>query len=186
MKKLVLILLILGFIIPVSAQKIIRLDELRVSNSKEALKFDTNTNTLNLEIPESYIGEFMENPLGFIQSNFNIKEVITENSDLNYSNYEVSFNSTKGFLNAQYDKIGDLKRSYFEFNNVRLPYQTSVDLFQKNQGWSIVKTKHIAYSKEWDVTKEYYKVKIAKGNQSKNLKINVGPNKIKEKLASVQ
>lgn len=186
MKKLVLILLIMGFVIPVSAQKIIRLDELKMSYSKETLQFDSNSNTLNLNIPESYIGEFMKNPLGFVKKNFDINEVIVANSSLNYETYDVTFNSTKGYLNAQYDKIGDLKKSNFEFKNVRLPYQTSVDLFQKNQGWSIVKTKHIGYSKEWNVNKEYYKVKMAKGNKTKNLKINVGPDKIKERLASVQ
>src|SRR5210317_1774941 len=107
MKKLVLILLIMGFVIPVSAQKIIRLDELKMSYSKETLQFDSNSNTLNLNIPESYIGEFMKNPLEFVKKNFDINEVIVANSSLNYETYDVSFNSTKGYLNAKYDKIGD-------------------------------------------------------------------------------
>ncbi|MFD1095871.1 hypothetical protein [Salegentibacter chungangensis] len=185
MKKIILIVLFLSFVISsAQAQKVVRLEELKMTYSPESLILDPNTNSLSIVVSENYAGEFAENPLVFVRENFDIYQFIEANADSDFISYEVNFRTGKGFLDAEYDKEGNLLSSYSDFKNIALPYQMIVDIAKSNPGWQIVKNRHVAISNEWDITKEYYKVKLADGNKRKNVKIDLGPRKFNEGLAS--
>lgn len=175
MKNLFFLFLFVAFGFQLQAQQVVRLDELRMTLTLDDLKVDPNSNSLRLFIPEEYTGEFAENPLMFVKQKFNISEFIEANEDSEFDNYRVSFRSSKGRLNAVYDKDGNLTSSSQIFKNVYMPYRTTVDLLKQNQDWVIASNKHVAISREWNIEKDYYKVKLRKGKARKTVRLDMIP-----------
>lgn len=184
MKKLFLSLLFIGFIGVMQAQ-VVELKEARVILSADDWRMDPNTNSVTIQIPELYAGEFSANPLKFVRDNFDIASFIDANRNQKYEGYSVVFNTGKGHLNTEYDKHGNLMRSYQQFKDVYMPYETTVEILKNNPDSYVVGNKHIAYSKEWSITKEFYKVKLqnADGKQRKTVKVNVMPGQSQLSLA---
>lgn len=185
MKNFIVLMLFLGFLSSGHAQKIVRLDELKMTYSPAALKVSPNTNSISFIIPEAYNGEFTKNPLLFVYQKFDISDFIEANKKSKFDSYQVSFRSLKGYLNAEYDKHGNMQKANHVFKDVKLPNSTVVEVLKANKGWSIAGNKHVAFSKEWNIEKEYYKIKLENGNKKKVVRIDLAPSSVKEGVAGI-
>lgn len=170
MKKLMLALLLFGFI--ASGHSQILLKETKVDYRPETMKLDPISNTLVLEIPEKKYGEFEKDPLAFVRNQFDIQKVIRDNKDVKYDFYQVYFKTSKGKLTTHFDEDGDLVSSLQKFKNVKLPDEARLRILQDYRNAVFVSNQYRAVSKGWDIQKELYKVKIKDGNRTRRLKIN--------------
>ncbi|MDR9456229.1 MAG: hypothetical protein RI572_02360 [Salegentibacter sp.] len=174
MKKLIFSIVFMGIVFSSYAQKVIRLDEVTMELSSEALKLDPDSHALTVSIPEKYTGHFNESPLRFVRENFDIQKFIAANRDSDYDIYEVSFKTNKGDLKVKFNEQGELLTSHQVFKNVKMPYETTVSILKQNPNYSIVGNKHIASSRNsWVLDKEFYKIKLRNGSKSKNIKVNL-------------
>ncbi len=106
MRTLIVLLLLVGFISTSQAQQITELEEAKVNFALDVVKISSNLDEYTFTVKENYTGEFLENPIAFIKENFDIKDLITSINNDKYDEYLVTFKSSKGFLEAYYDKDG--------------------------------------------------------------------------------
>lgn len=170
MKKLIIVLLLFGFIGTGHSQ--ILLKETKLEYRPESMKLDPVSNTLTIKISEKSYGEFNRDPLAFVKNQFDIQRVLKDNEKEDYDSYQVSFKSTKGHLLANFDGDGDLISSFQKFKNVRLPEDARMQILQQYRDAVITGNKHVAISKGWDVQKEFYKVKLRDGDKTRTVKVN--------------
>ncbi|NJY63805.1 hypothetical protein HC174_13730 [Salinimicrobium sp. CDJ15-81-2] len=170
MKKLIIVLLLFGFIGTGHSQ--ILLKETKLEYRPESMKLDPVSNTLTIKISEKSYGEFNKDPLAFVKNQFDIQRVLKDNEKEDYDSYQVSFKSTKGHLLANFDGDGDLISSFQKFKNVRLPEDARMQILQQYRDAVITGNKHVAISKGWDVQKEFYKVKLRDGDKTRTVKVN--------------
>jgi hypothetical protein len=173
MKNVIFYLFLVCGIATGQAQDVIELDETRLTYSPNAILIDSDLNSTELIIAESYSGEFEENPMRFMLENFDITSYIEKVQDKKYDSYLITFRSRKGFLEAEYDKQGRLGRTYLRFKNIVLPSNMITDLHRKYEGWKMVRNIHVASGHGGFLSKDVYKVKLKKGRETKNLKIGV-------------
>ncbi|MEG9326849.1 hypothetical protein V6B16_02785 [Salinimicrobium catena] len=169
MKTLILCLLLMGFTAIGHSQ--IVLEETRVDYVPYSMKVDPVTNSVTLKIPESYYGEFQEDPLAFIEDNFSIDQFIRENEEHDFDSYEVYFKSMKGNVKASYDKDGEMVSTYQRFKNVNLPDDVKLEILRQFRHSRVLKNSHVVTSKNWMIDKEFYKVKIQDGDKVRRLRI---------------
>jgi hypothetical protein len=79
--------------------------------------------------------------------------------------------SKKGQLIAMFDKDGELVSSKQRFKNKRLPLDVQAELARLYSGAVVNKVKSFTNSKGWDITKEYYKVKLDDGTKIRRVRI---------------
>ena len=174
MKKLILSLLCFSIVGMVYSQGIIKLDELRMEFNPKSLELDESSNSLTFNVSEDYVGQFHANPLKYARENFSIEDFIEANQDKSYDKYIVSFITNKGKLKINYNKDGDVISSSQRFTDINLPNRTIVKVLKANEGYRIVGTKHLAFTKSgWAIDKEFYRVKLENGKSKKNVKMNV-------------
>ncbi|WP_081211714.1 hypothetical protein [Salegentibacter sediminis] len=174
MKKLIFSIVLMGIVFSSYAQKVIRLDEVTMELSSEALKLNPDSQTLIVNLPEKYTGHFNESPLRFVRENFDIQKFIIANRDADYEHYDVYFKTNKGDLKVRFNNKGDLLTSYQVFKDVKMPYATAVSILKQNPNYSIVGNKHIASSRNsWTLDKEFFKVKLRNGSKSKNIRVDL-------------
>lgn len=169
MKNLILCLALIGFI-SVSHSQIV-LKETRVEYKPVSMEVDPATNSVSLVIPESYYGEFQEDPLTFIQDKFNVNQLIQENKKMKFDSYQVYFDSKKGSVLANFDKDGSLVSTYQRFKDVSLPDDVKMQILQNYKNSKVVSNRHIMATKNFLIEKEFYRVKIQDGNKTRKLKI---------------
>lgn len=169
MKKVILCLLLFGFISSGHSQ--ILLKEAKVNYRPESMKIDPNSNNLVIKIPEKVAGEFQKDPLLFMRTQFDIQKFIVDNEDLNYDSFLVNFKTRKGYLEANFDKRGDLVSSYQKFKNVRLPENARLQILAKYRDAAILSNKYIASTKGWEMKKESYIVKIKDGDKTRRVRV---------------
>ncbi|WP_274476194.1 hypothetical protein [Mangrovimonas aestuarii] len=108
---------------------------------------------------------------------FDIKE--TEEFDSRYEAYEVIFkerNGGTGRIVATYDSDGKILRSYEKFTDLLLPPTVRNAVFKAHPGWTLQKDAYlVSYFHNRDV-KKVYKVQITKGDEKKNLKLDIDGN----------
>lgn len=151
-----------------SQRQIIELDEARIFFSPVSLNEE---NSYSIAVLENYSGEFEKNPLAFMKKNFNIWEFISQVQDEDYDSYLVSIRSRKGELQAEFDKVGNLLNTNQRFENILLPRDIRVQLYQDHKGWTMVKNVHVARSWKGIVNKNLYRITLQNGKEKKNLKI---------------
>lgn len=147
------------------------LKESKVEYIPGTMEVNAVTNSVSLTIPESFVGEFEEDPLTFIQDNFNIKQLIRDNEQYNFDSYQVFFQSKKGKVLANFDKEGELVSSFHRFKDVALPDDVKLEILRSHKNSKVVKNKHILTTKDLAINKEYYVVKILDGDQTRRLRI---------------
>lgn len=147
------------------------LKESKVEFIPASMEVDAVTNSLSLKISESFVGEFQEDPLSFIQDNFNINQLIRDNEDSDFDSYQVYFQSKKGKVLANYDDDGDLVSSFQRFKNVKLPDDVRLEILRSHKNSKVVKNQHIVTTKDLLINKEYYIVKILDGDKTRRLRI---------------
>ncbi|WP_029034856.1 hypothetical protein [Salinimicrobium terrae] len=169
MKNVVIGFFLLAFIATGNSQ--IVLDEAKVNFTKASMQLDPATQTLVIQIPEKEVGEFGKNPLVFMKNNFDVESFIKDNSDQDYSEFQVNFVSNKGHLTARFNKDGDLISSQQKFKNMRLPHDVQLEIAHLYNNATVLRTRSFAHSKGWIIDKEYYKIKLDDGERTRRVRI---------------
>lgn len=172
MEKLVIFVALALSAVISNAQEVIELQEAKVEFSPVSQNITNPGNSFSVNIKENYIGEFEKDPMAFMTNNFDMKKVIAELGVYNYTNYEVSFISTKGELIVNFDGNGEKTGSFMRFRDMALPSQLQHQLYRDHKGWALMKTLRIARESNGKVDKDYYKITMEKGNKKRKFKIN--------------
>lgn len=176
MKKLIFGLFLFGFIAAGNSQ--ILLEETRIEYQPVSMKLDPDSHQLTIELNEKVMGEFQQDPLAFMKAKFDARKFAEINKEAGYSAFEVHFKSRKGYLQALFNKSGDLISSNQKFKNVRLPEDVRLEILRLHKDAMVKDTKYTAYSKGWDINKEVYKVKINDGDRTRRIRINRDENRL--------
>ena len=171
MKTLIVSILLVLSLAVSQAQEVTILDEARIVFAPIDTDVSTDGDSFVYEIDEEYSGEFAENPIAFMNANFNIHEFIEQTEDKNYDSYLVTFRSTNGLLVADFDKKGNLVQTSQNFKNVKLPLDIRSELYDTHKGWTMVKNKYRATTKGEIIDKEVYRVSLVNGKDKQKLKI---------------
>ncbi|MFO7720609.1 MAG: hypothetical protein R6W85_09250 [Gillisia sp.] len=170
MKPMMILLLILCWIGNAEAQEVTQLEEARVTYSPE-VRIVTDLNNIEFKVKESYAGHFSENPIRFMQENFDIDELLATIDTKDFDEIQVIFNNSKGHLTATFDNDGYLLNTFQQFKDIALPRDLSLKLYNENKGWTMVKNKYVASGKGYKIEKEKYRIRLNNGNQNKNITI---------------
>lgn len=153
------------------AQGIIELNETRVDYSPLFSEMTQHGNLYYMKVKENYVREFEKDPVTFLNKNFDAQQFISLINDRDYDSYHVNFKSRKGDLRAEYDRTGNLEYVFHKFKNIAMPNPVMKQLYKENEGWSVVKTVHIAYGKKGKLDRSFYKVTLKNGKQERKVKI---------------
>lgn len=169
MKKLFFLMLVV-FSATAEAQEITELREAIViaPNAEKILYGDTE---FSFVVNETYQSEFAQDPIAFMKTNFNIQEFISYSKDKNYDTYMVTIKSSRGQLDVDFDKKGEITRNRQYFNDVRLPEEIREILKNEHGDWVMVKNKYFSKGKGELTEKSHYKVKLANGNKVRRVKL---------------
>ncbi|MDT0676615.1 hypothetical protein [Autumnicola musiva] len=171
MKNLILFLTLLTFCALANAQKINQLEEAKVGFAPLDAKILREGNTSSFKVVEAYAGEFVKNPISFMNKNFNIQNFISEGNYDQNDTYEVTFRCAKGSLFANFDGEGNLQRTFQKFKNVPLPIEISRAVLRDYKGWTITKNKVVARGKGNYLDKSTYRLKLEKENEKQKIKL---------------
>ncbi|UJH92052.1 hypothetical protein LZ575_05455 [Antarcticibacterium sp. 1MA-6-2] len=170
--KTLVIFLFLGFsALITNAQGVIELNEARVDYNPVFTQVTHKGNTFTAQIKESYLGQFEKDPMAFMKENFNVNQLIAQTNNKDFDAYIVSFRSRKGELKVNYDKEGNIVNAYQRFKNVSLPQAVAQQLFRENKGWSMVKNVHVAFGRNGEVDKDFYRITMENGKDRKKVKL---------------
>jgi len=179
MKNLIIYSLFLFFIVSVQAQEVTRLEATTVTFNPFVTDVISYLDNHAFIVKENVAGEFSKNPIGFMKENFDIQNFISfldlkESADLqksHYESYQVTFSSSKGFLDAKFSKDGKLEETSQNFKNILLPLNVRRELYTSYKGWNMVKNTYTASGKSDQIDKELYRIKLKNGNKSQTVKI---------------
>lgn len=171
MKTLIFYFLLAFYAAVGYSQEVTQLEEARVSYAPFNAGISVSGNSYSYAVNEDYAGEFQKDPIAFLKSNFDIHNFISQMSDKDYNSYQVVLNSSKGFLQADYDKDGELQSTSQKFKNILLPLEVRQELYESNKGWTMTKNKYIARGTADVLEKAEYKIRLQKDNQKKNVVI---------------
>lgn len=170
MKTLVVFIALAFSAAMVNAQKVIKLEEANIV-AAPTYEMAGNENRFTVNIKEKFTGEFELDPMAFLERNFDIRHFMAYSKGQDYDSYQVDFVSRKGKLEAQYNKDGELVRSYFKFKDVLLPYAIIQQTYLDNQGWSMVKNSFQGKEIAGKSKKSHYLLTMEKGKERKQIKI---------------
>lgn len=174
MKTLVSFIVLALSVAVTNAQGVVELDEARVDYTLfEEMSRRGNNFTVNIR--ENYPGEFLKDPVAFLEKNFDINEFVAFTQDHNYDSYHITLKNRKGVLKADYDRHGKLGKTSYKFKNVYLPYALTQQIYLDNKGWSLVKTVHIGKGNNGKIEKSFYRLTMKNGKEKKRLKIDTNP-----------
>ena len=162
MKKLLLVLFVMGFIVPMQSQ-IIKTEEL-----SEVVVYATNykyLNSIDTKEEASIPVEMLRRKVAA----FNVKD--SEYYQDDYDVYNINFYIPEGKILAAYDKDGKIIRTAERFNNVNLPNSVKTAVMDRFPGWTITKDTYIThYYDKKGVTKKY-KLKLENGDKVLRVKV---------------
>lgn len=182
MKTLIFSLLLIAVTTFSQAQEITQLEEAKVGFAPLDTKISRDGDTFTYKVGESYAGEFSKDAIGFMKANFDIKNFIAEFRGQDFDSYVVTFNSTKGFLSADFDEDGNLVKTFQKFNDIVLPLDIRREVYMANKGWTMTKNKYVASGRGDLIEKEMYKIKLENGGQKRTMKLD--PRASKTSVAS--
>ncbi|MCG9972137.1 hypothetical protein [Christiangramia crocea] len=171
MKTLIFSLLLIVATSIGHAQKITELEEAKVGFAPLDVEVAEDGNSFTYTVHESSAGEFVKDPIAFMKANFDIQNFIASYGDRDYDSYNITIRSGQGYLLADFDKEGELVRTYQKFNNIVLPLDMRRELYMAYKGWNMTENKYIASGRGELLEKEMYKIKIENGNRSRNIKL---------------
>lgn len=153
------------------AQEITELKEAKVGFAPLSSEVTKDGDSYSFKVNEAYQGEFENDALGFMNAYFDIDNFIAEVKDEKYDSYQVSFNSKKGHLIADFDKHGNLGATSERFRNILLPADLRERIYKDHQGWTMVKNVHLTQGKSGVLNKNIYRIKLENGKSRKVVKI---------------
>jgi len=172
MKNVIRFLFVLCGLATMQAQEVILLDEARLNFDADAITIDSKLGEIRCIVKEDYTGEFSDNPIKFMKEKFDFNEFLSAmDNRKNFDEYLVTFNSSKGYLEAIYSNNGNLVGTHQRFKNITLPSAVRNKLFVENQGWTAISIKYTASGKSDRIDKELYKIKLENGNKNRVVKI---------------
>lgn len=152
-------------------QEILQLEEAKVGFAPLDAKITRIGDSFAYTVEEEYSGEFSEDPIAFMKSNFDINNFIAEIDGDEFTTYHVTFKSSKGHLSADFDHKGELINTYQKFADIALPLDVRREVYMSNKGWTMTSNKYIASGSGDLLEKEVYKIKLENGNQKRNIKL---------------
>ena len=156
-----------------NAQEITELKEARIGFAPFEWETTNNQNTFRFSPVESHVGEFENDPIAYLDEYCDMELLASVLEDKKYSIYTLNVVSTKGNLDADFNKKGELIKTNFKLKNVLLPAELREQICKEYEGWTMVENIHVARIRNGRDVKEFYHIKLEKGNQSKILKIDV-------------
>lgn len=85
--------------------------------------------------------------------------------------FQVVFFAEKGFIEATYNKNGELIMTKENFTNVSLPSDLAHKIATDYPGWSMVKNRYKVFYKKGNPTEKYYTIGLTDGENFENLVI---------------
>ncbi|GAA4325640.1 hypothetical protein GCM10023115_40170 [Pontixanthobacter gangjinensis] len=171
MKTLIFSLLLIAVTSFGHAQEVTQLEEAKVGFGSLDSKITRDGDSFSYDVEEAYAGEFSKDAIAFMQANFDIQDFINATAGEGYTSYIVTFKSGDGFLSADFDKEGNLVKTYQKFQDIALPLDVRREVYMANKGWTMTSNKYIASGKGDILDKEVYKIKLENGNQKRTMKL---------------
>ncbi len=169
MKNLILVMVIV-LTISTQAQNFIEPHE-TVLIAPNTAKFLAQLDYQSSTVRETARKEFSLDPIAFQKRHFNIQEYMNHFKDKNYDTFYVTFKSSNGRLEVQFDKKGKLKRNTQWFTDVDLPVEITQQLHKEHNGWNMIKNKYFSKGREGLTDKTVYRIKLKNGNKTRHVKI---------------
>lgn len=169
MKTLVLYLVLVAMAATSHAQKITELDEAKVGFAPLSSDVLREGDNFSYKVNESYVREFEKDPLAFMDTYFDIDNFISEVKNASFDSYLVTFRSSRGSLEADFNSNGELVRSTSKFKNIILPEDLRKQLYRDHKGWRMVKNIHVTTGRNGLISKDFYKLKLENGKNKKNI-----------------
>ena len=163
MKKIMYLLVSVGFVIQMNAQEI-KLPEVIIS----AVNYKY-LNAVNTEDSDPSVAR-LEQEVAF----YNIKD-----SDLyedEYDTYMIEFYIPDGRIVAAYDKDGNILRTIEKFKSVKLPKDVRDAVFTRFPNWTLDKDAYFVNFENNKDAKKVYKIKLRNGNEVMRIKIDAEGN----------
>ena len=154
-------------------QEVIELKEAKIGFSPVASELQQDGNTFTFAVKELQRGDFEKDPIAFMNENVDMEKFIELVKDKKYAQYQLRLSSSKGTLQAEFDRNGRLSSTTERFENTAIPIPLMAQLLRDHHGWKMVENVHITKGEKGRVAKEFYKIKLKNGKQSKKIKIYV-------------
>ncbi|WP_373057503.1 hypothetical protein [Zunongwangia sp. H14] len=174
MKNLILLLTLLMVCTYGNAQKdqkITQLEEAKVGFAPLDVKIERMGDSYSYKVKEKFTGEFLKNPIGFMNANFDIHNFIAEVGDRKYDTYVITFENGNGYLQADFDKEGNLTRTFQKFKDIPLPTAISRAVLRDHKGWTITRNKVVARGTGEYIDKATYRMKLEKDGEKQRIKL---------------
>lgn len=136
-------------------------------------EMERNGSNFSFNVKESYEGEFEENPIGFMEKYFDVQGLLKKLKKERIDGFYVTFEHSRGNLNAQFNRHGNLQGNFHKCKNVLVPMTVMKELYKNHKGWIMEGNVHIAKGKKNAVDEEFYRIKMKKGDSTKKIIIPV-------------
>ncbi|MDF0715762.1 nicotinate-nucleotide adenylyltransferase [Muricauda sp. 334s03] len=162
MKKLLLVLFVMGFVVPMQSQ-VIKTEEL-----SEVIVYATNykyLNSIDTQEEASIPVEMLRRKVAA----FNVKD--SEYYQDDYDVYNINFYIPEGKILAAYDKEGKIIRTAERFKNINLPNTVKTAVLDRFPEWTITKDTYITYYYDKKGVTKKYKLKLENGDKVLRVKV---------------
>jgi hypothetical protein len=160
MKNLIIMVCIVLAVGMTQAQEKVLLDPVVIEHDAQKVFTASNVEGANFIIEEERFNEFFEDPIGFAKKNFDITPFKLEED----TECEVKFTCSKGYLQAVFNKSGDLVSTRQRYKDILVPADLRDRLLEEHKGWTMVRNKYIAEGEGDQINKEVFKIKLVEMN----------------------
>lgn len=174
MKTLLYCLIFLGYIPSIYAQNTAKNKDAGVYYSQNLIQIPSDIG-LKFIVKENSSGSFSENPVIFLEKNFDIETYISTTKNKDYHGYKVSFKSDKVHLLAEFSSTGELLYTFRRFENKKLPFAIQKEVAKNYKDWRIIKNSYIASGQKDRVDNEVYRINLYNGRKSQVIRITPKP-----------
>lgn len=178
MKTLIIFIMLSMTALVLRAQEVTVLDEARLIYAPINAELTQEGDSYVYKVNERANQKFAKDPIGFMKTNFDIEKFIAFTADKKYDAYLVTFKSSNGSLEADFDRNGKLLQTRQEFDDVILPRNLRNEVYSNYKGWNLTKAKYSARTKGEILASAKYKLRLKKGDERQNLKFDATKNDI--------
>ena len=171
MKKVFIFSLMMGWIFSAYSQNVIELEETELTFEPSAKVIFKDYTNGKLVVEESYAKQFETNAIRFLTENFDIYQFLKVNKLEKFDQVTVSITSPRGYMKAEYNGDGELKRTFQKFKDLRLPLTVMEQVHDNYRNWNVLGNKYIATSKGSQIDSEKYVIHVRNGAMKDRLVI---------------
>lgn len=161
----------MGWVFCAYSQNVIELEETELTFEPSAKVIFKDYANGKLVVEESYAKQFESNAIKFLTENFDIYQFLRENKLERFDQVTVSITSHNGYMKAEYDGNGELKRTFQKFKDLRLPLAVMEQIQDNYRDWSVLKNKYTATSVGSQIDSEKYVIHVQNGAMKDRLVI---------------